>query len=106
MAVNQGFLDHVMEQLKDLDDVSSRKMFGGAGIYRGGKIIGIIDEATLYFKVNEKNLNDYTKKGMKQFIPFEDKPMKMPYYEVPPEVIENDEELRSWATRSFDSVYC
>ncbi len=105
MAVNQGFLDLVLEQLKDLEEVSSRKMFGGAGIYIDGKIIGIVHEATLYFKVNQKNVEDYTEMGMKQFNPYKDKPMKMPYYEVPPEVIEDGENIQKWANASFEAIY-
>lgn len=105
MAVNPGFLDHVVEQLNGSEDVSTRKMFGGAGIYLNGKIVGIIVEAELYLKVSEGNMEDYINRGMKQFIPFEDKPMKMPYYEVPSEVLEDRDELQRWAKRSYEAVY-
>ena len=38
---------------------------------------------------------------MKPFQPFPDRPTTMSYYELPPELLEQPEELEAWARRSI-----
>ena len=40
MASSKGYLDFIMEQLSELEEISSRKMMGEYIIYYRGKIIG------------------------------------------------------------------
>jgi len=52
---NKSFHDYVLyDLLTGLDGVSSKPMFSGWGVYRNGKIFGIIIEDGLYLKGNEK----------------------------------------------------
>lgn len=83
-------LARAMEDLEPLGDVTSRAMFGGFGIYEGGKMFALIGDAELYFKVDDSTRASFEEAGSE---PFE----KMPYYLVPPEVVENPEHLREWA---------
>jgi len=39
MAVSDEFVQYVVEQLSSWGEVSVRRMFGGAGLYRGGTMI-------------------------------------------------------------------
>jgi hypothetical protein len=43
----------------------------------------------------------YERAGMKPFQPFDDKPMVMPYYEVPVDILEDRELLAEWARKSL-----
>ncbi len=81
--------------------VTVKKMFGGASIYYEGLIFGILADDILYFKVDDFNKSDYIMAGMKPFKPFDDKPMLMPYYEVPVDILENREQLAEWAMKSL-----
>ncbi len=90
MGVDKGYLDHVMELLAPLGEVSSRAMFGGYGIFHEGDMFALVSGATLYFKVNDSNHAAYEEVGSRQFTP-------MPYYEVPAEVLENMAMLHDWA---------
>lgn len=87
-----------MDQLKPLGGVTARSMFGGAGLYRGGLIFGILADDTLYFKVDDSNLPDYKAADMGPFCPYG---TAMPYYQVPIEVLEDSETLRVWAEKSL-----
>lgn len=101
MAVSEGFKDYVVDQLEQLGCVTIRKMFGGAGIYYDGLIFGLLADDVLYFKVNDSNKTDYEQAGMESFQPFPAKPMVMPYYEVPVEIIENKQRLSAWARKAL-----
>jgi DNA transformation protein len=97
MKKDESFKDFVIDQLKDLEGMRSRHMFGGWGLYKGSNFFGIISNGRLYFKTNDKTKSDYIDAGMKQFSPTPKMTLKT-YYEVPPNVIEDADELVIWAT--------
>lgn len=101
MAVNEEFKDYVIDQLELLGWVTIKKMFGGAGIYYDGLIFGLLADDVLYFKVDDENRADYQKAEMEPFQPFANKPMVMPYYEVPVDILENKERLAEWARKAL-----
>src|SRR6266513_3336577 len=101
MAVSREYLDYVHDQLSGLGGVSSRRMFGGAGLYCDEFSFALIDNDTLYLRVNDDNRADYTSRGMGQFRPYADRPeLSMSYYETPADVLEDTAQLVSWARRS------
>ncbi|MBN2133689.1 MAG: TfoX/Sxy family protein [Sedimentisphaerales bacterium] len=102
MAVSDEFLDYVVEQLSMLGRVTVRKMFGGAGLYCDGKMFGLVADDVAYLKVDDSNRGHFTEAGSGPFIPFPDKSMAMPYYEIPVDVLEDPTVLAQWARRSLD----
>ncbi len=92
----------MIEMLEPLGKVTARAMFGGAGVYLDGTIIGLIASDVLYFKVDETNRADYEAQGMGPFIPFADKPFSMSYWEVPADVLEDQDELCAWARKAWE----
>jgi len=103
MSVSADFHSYVLEQLALLRGVSSRRMFGGVGLYAEGLFFGLIDDDVLYLKADDSNRSDYTSRGMDAFRPFKDKPLySMTYYQVPAEVLEEPEELALWARKSCE----
>ena len=56
MASSQDYLDYVMEQLSELDDISSRPMMGEFIIYYKGKIIGGIYDNRFLVKSTRSSL--------------------------------------------------
>ena len=75
-------------------------MFGGVGLYSNDVLFGILSADTLYLKVDDSNRGRYEAAGMTAFKPYSDKPMTMPYYQVPADVIEDRDELAVWARAS------
>lgn len=104
MAVSDDFFKYVVDQLSRWGVVSVRRMFGGAGLYRDGKMFGLIADDVAYLKVDDSNRDDFVKAGSSPFNPYPGKgrTIVMSYYEIPPDVLENPEELAGWAQRSFD----
>ncbi len=102
MAVGDDFRDFVLEQLAAAGQVTSRSMFGGIGLYLEGLFFALIDDDTLYFKVDDSNRARYEQAGSKPFCPFPDRPdQAMGYWQVPAEVLEDSEELARWAREAM-----
>jgi DNA transformation protein len=103
MAVSDGFLSFVLEQLESLGDVTPRRMFGGAGLYAGAIFFAVLDNDTLFFKVDEATIGEYVEAGMPPFQPYPGKPeTSFGYYQVPVRVLEDRDELAVWARRAVD----
>lgn len=85
-----------MPQLRGVDGLHSKRLFGGTGLYSDTTFFGIINDGRLYFWVNDLTRKKYEDLGMSLFCPSEDFESKK-YYEVPGEVIENQRELADWA---------
>jgi DNA transformation protein len=97
---DESFKDFVLDQLRDLDDVESRRMFGGYGLYRDETFFGILHRGRVYFKIDETTVKEYRKRKMKAFRPNAKQTLKN-YYQVPVEVIEDGEQLVEWAKRAI-----
>lgn len=91
-----SYRDFVLDQLRILGGVVCRSMFGGYGLYLSGEFFGILYDGRLYFLTDEATREKYRKQGMAPFSPGGKQVLKS-YYEVPEEVVEDDEELASWA---------
>lgn len=100
MAVSPEYRDWVLEQLAGAGSVSGRRMFGGYSLYLDGTIFGIVAHDVVYFKVDDSNRPDFEAVGMGPFRPFGDSDVVMQYYEVPPDVLEDREQLAEWAHRA------
>jgi DNA transformation protein len=101
MAVSDTFLEYVVEQLAGLGRVRSRRMFGAVGLYADDLFFGLIDDNALYLRVDDSSRGVYVARGMRPFQPYRDKPdLSIGYYMVPADVIEEPEELVSWARRA------
>lgn len=101
MSVSDNYRTYIIEQLAALPALSTRRMFGGIGLYSGDFFFALIDDDVLFFKVDDANREDYTSRGMKAFMPFPGQP-SLGYFQVPAEVIEEAEELTQWARKSVE----
>lgn len=89
------FAEEILEKLISIDNITSKKMFGGYGVFYNGNMFGIISAKTeCFFKVDESNLEDYTSLGS-------EKHSRMPYYNVPDEILENKDQLIEFALKSI-----
>lgn len=85
----------IVTRLKSIDGITSKKMFGGHGIFHEGKMFGIIDsKGAAFFKVDDSNKSDFEKTGGQQH-------SKMPYYSLPEAILNEPEELVKWAKKSI-----
>lgn len=101
MTVSGGFRSFVLEQLaRVLRDVRGRSMFGGVGIYSGDLFFALIDDDTLYFKVDNRTRSDFESRNMEPFRPYGPDGEVMQYYCVPAELLDDVDLLREWAEKA------
>ena len=67
MSVSDSYLSFVLDQLAEVPRVVTKRMFGGIGIYSDGTFFAVIDNDTLFFKVDEALAQRYRDKGMPPF---------------------------------------
>ena len=101
MAVSPSWLAYVVEQLQRVEPVTSRRMFGGAGIYCHGLFFALVDEDRLYFKADDTTRGDFERAGMEPFRPFGDE-RAMAYWELPGDLLEDPDALRPWMEKAID----
>jgi len=95
-----SFKDFVLDQLGQLGGVTCRAMFGGYGLYHGKVFFGIIYNDRLYFKTDSTTRLAYLKRDMKPFRPNAKQTLKT-YYEVPLDIIEDRDQLSTWAKKAI-----
>jgi DNA transformation protein and related proteins len=99
---DESFKEFVLDQLSALPDVRARAMFGAHGLYQGESFFAILDEGRLFFKTDAPSQADYTARGMGPFTyEMKGRVLTMSYHEVPPDVLENREDLAAWAHRAI-----
>ncbi|PJZ76961.1 TfoX/Sxy family protein [Leptospira neocaledonica] len=98
-----SFLTHVQDRLKVCGPLSYKNMFGGFGVYSGSQIFAMIIKDRLYFRVGQSNQAEYESSGMGPFTYAgkDGKIVRVSYWEVPEEVLEDDEDLVFWFRKSL-----
>ena len=96
MAVSEGDLAFVLDQLAGLGDLRHRRLFSGVGFYCGERFFALLYRGVLYLKVDDQTRGRYTRRRLTPFTPRPGRP-SMSYYPVPAAVLEDADELRVWA---------
>jgi DNA transformation protein len=79
---------------------TSRRMFGGHGLYLDGAFFGVISDGKLYFRTADESRADYVSRGMRALQPrYRPRGRKTVdrNFEVPPDVLADAVALREWA---------
>lgn len=91
----------MMKKARELG-IRARAMFGGVGIYGNDLFFALIDDDTVYFKVDETNQPDFEARGMGPFRPGGPGGETMRYFALPEEVLEDPEALRPWVEAALN----
>lgn len=94
MASSREYLDFILEQLSDLEEISYRAMMGEFIIYYRGKIVGGIYDDRLLVKPI------YSAKSLMPTASYE-----VPYEGAKKMLLVNDVDSKNFLTRLFDSMY-
>lgn len=97
VAVRGEYLEYILDQLEPVGSIFHRRMFGGVGLYCEDLIFGILDNDTLYLKVDDTTRKRYEKSGSEPFRPYGKDAHSVSYYRVPVAVLEDRETLAVWA---------
>ena len=101
MAVDQNYLDYVVEQLSAFGEFEHKKMFGGVGFFRGKVFFAGIMDGVFRLKADAQTIPDFEAYGMTPWSA-KGRKMTMPYWEVPEEIMADPAKLAEWADRAFE----
>ena len=102
MTASDSFKDFIADQFASFGPVRIRNMFGGAGVYADDVMFALIADDTLYLKADESSVPAFEAEGMGPFVYEAEgkKPIAMSYWELPPRLLEEPEELAEWARQA------
>lgn len=100
MAVSEEFVAYLRDQFNVLGPIEIKRMFGGAGIYFGGKIFALGDNDTLYLKAAPDQRKKFQQAGCRPFEPWPGHVMAG-YWTVPVDVQEDRDALAQWAREAI-----
>jgi DNA transformation protein len=85
-----------VEKLASISDITSKKMFGGHGIFHEGKMFGLINaKGYKMLKASGDFAEELIELGSEKL-------GKMPYYAIPTSVLENHDELLLWVHKAIE----
>ena len=103
MPVSESFLAFILEQLDSVGPLTSKRMFGGVGLYAGDLFFALLSRDVLYLKADDATRGAMEKAGAQSFQPYPDRLPgggTMQYYSVPADVLEDSDELIAWAKKA------
>ena len=100
-----GFQDQLEELFATIEGATLRRMFGGIGVFKDGLMFALVADDILYMKADEATAPRFAAEGFGQWIyPGRDRPVPMPYWQVPDRLFDDADEFREWALIAFDAA--
>jgi len=85
----------LVEKLSTLGAITSKRMFGGHGIFYNAKMFAMVDsKGVCYFKVDDRLQKEFAQLGSKPNA-------RMPYASIPKGVFNDLDQLHNWAQKSI-----
>jgi DNA transformation protein len=107
MAESAADMAFARDLFSGLGAVDVRRMFGGAGIYAGAVMFGLIDEGRIYLKTDAGLEADLRAAGAEPWIYTEQRgpkagiPTATSYLSLPDSALDDPEEACAWASRAL-----
>lgn len=107
MAVSEAAVERARELFAFVPDLTTRKMFGGFGVYAGGRIFAIGDGEAVYLKVDDLTEGAFREAGSGPFVydtGQDGTPLTMRYWRLPDEALDDEDALRRWTALALDAT--
>jgi DNA transformation protein len=99
------FIEHVLDLLAPFARCTARAMFGGHGLYREGRIFGIVIDDRVYLKADDQTRDRFEGAGSAPFVYRDGKrTITMSYWAVPDEALDSPAEMHAWARLAWDAA--
>jgi DNA transformation protein len=102
MATDEPLRAWLEEQLAPLGAVVVKRMFGGAGVFVDGLMIGLVADSVLYLKTDDASRLDFEREGLAPFT-YRRKGGRatvMSYSRAPERLLDDPDEMLAWASRA------
>ncbi|NBD08072.1 TfoX/Sxy family protein [Corallococcus silvisoli] len=100
-----SFVEYTVELMEPLGPVQARAMFGGWGLYFGGRMFALIIQGQLYLKVDDVTRPAFEAEGCRPFV-YEShgKAQQLGYWTPPTDAEDDGRRLLPWARRAVDAA--
>lgn len=99
------FVDNLHEVFTLFGPLSTRRMFGGHGIYHQGLMFALVADDQLYLKADAQSSSLFEAQGLERFRYIKNgKTMKMSYFLAPEVIFDDPDQARIWATHAYDAA--
>jgi len=104
MSVPGELVELIVDLLRPLGEIRTRRMFGGVSFFVGDAAFALMtgDTNTLYVKTDDETKTAHEAEGLGPFRPFTDKPEVMRYHAVPESALDDQDEMLRWARPAVD----
>ncbi len=101
MAFSDSIASFAIDQLDGLGHIRTKKMFGALAFYCDDVLFGAVMDDAFTLKAKDEELQkEFIGQGLTRH-KLKGRDIKMPYFDVTPSILENREELKTWALKSL-----
>ncbi len=95
-AAGADMAARLLDELAPLGDVTTKKMFGGYGMFEDGVMFAIVDSAgDAFLRADDATSRAFEKQGSPRH-------SRMPYWQVPSPILNDSTALLEWSTPARD----
>lgn len=98
MVASDSFVEFLREQLAPLGRITMRRMFGKAGVFCEGVMLGMVTDDTLYVRVDDQNRAAFKEAASCPPLSYEKQgsSIDLAFWRVPERLFDEPEELLTW----------
>ena len=100
--MSDAFIDYVLELFGPFGTVTTRRMFGGHGVYLDGLMFAIVLNDTLYLKADEMNRVEFEQAGCDRFsYARKGRRATLNFFCAPEDAMESSARMLPWARTAY-----
>ncbi len=104
MAISST-LEWICEITQGMGAIRVKRMFGGSGLFCDNLMFALEADEDIFFKVDDFNRPDFEAAGSQPFTySSKARTVALSYWRIPDALIDDEEEMRSWALRAFEAA--
>jgi DNA transformation protein len=106
MAVDEGFVEHLVDLLAGLGGIRTRRMFGAVGFYSYDQFFAVADEDALYLNADALTRAEFEAAGSKPFS-FEKKDgsvIDTSFWSLPESALDDPDEAVRWGRLALEAA--
>ncbi len=99
--------EFIRELFSQFRPVTTKRLFGGVGIYCEGLMFGLVFDGAVFLKVDETSIPDFEREGSRPFVYTRAKSPgrvgrhSLSYWRLPERLYDDPDELAVWAARAI-----
>jgi len=99
------FVANLAEVFAAFGRITSRRMFGGHGIFHDGLMFGLVVNEQLYLKADAVSRQQFLALDLQPFTyQRQGKPTQLSYYLAPEDIFDDPDAARYWADLAFEAA--